>query len=173
MVDEFDSLTPNPEQVAEHPNSEVEWNSLQIVPSSEEVGLRVERMLNTAEQLTASWSKSFYRYDQRRDHRIPHQSDLLLVPVFNETEMPNGDPGLVLCKDISNGGFAFFHQHPIVHRKVAVLLPTALERQELMVAKLVWCRFTRHNFYCSGAKILRKATFPFEERWTEMDLSNW
>ncbi|QDU80788.1 hypothetical protein Pla110_25230 [Polystyrenella longa] len=151
----------------------IDRNSLGNVPTAVELEERVVRLLDNTEQLTASWSKSFFRYDQRRDHRVPHKSDLLLVPVCNEQEMPIGDPGIVVCKNVSTGGFAFFHERPIVHRKVAVLLPTTEHQQELMVAKLVWCRFTQHNFYCSGAKILRKASFPFDKQWTQMELNNW
>ncbi|MCA9039872.1 MAG: hypothetical protein KDA65_05930 [Planctomycetaceae bacterium] len=150
-----------------------ESESLETVPTTGEVEERVNRLLESTTELTASWSRTFHRYDQRREHRIPHEADLLLIPVSAENELPNGDPGIVLCKNISTGGFAFYHQTPIVHRKVAILLPTATEKQELMVAKLVWCRFTRHNFYCSGAKILRKATFPFDNCWTNLKLQNW
>ncbi|MAT14705.1 MAG: hypothetical protein CMJ46_05470 [Planctomyces sp.] len=174
MFSETNSTEDQNSQVEQpEASNPVQRESAHYVPTSAEVGERIEHLLDATEQLTASWSKSFHHYDQRRDHRIPHEADLLLVPVADQDEMPNGDPGLVLCKDVSNNGFAFYHQKPIVHRKVAILLPFTPKRQELMLAKLVWCRFTQHNFYCSGARVLRKASFPFDKRWTEMELSQW
>ena len=92
---------------------------------------------------------------RRRDRRFPFPRLARLIPLASADATPVAEPMVVVGKQISTGGFGFFHQQPIAERHALLVFETPVGGRFAVTIELRWCRFTRHGWYESGGRFLR------------------
>jgi hypothetical protein len=91
---------------------------------------------------------------RRRERRFPFPKLARLIPLDREG-VAAAEPMVVVGKQISAGGFGFFHQQPIAERHALLVFETPAGGRFAVTIELRWCRFTRHGWYESGGRFLR------------------
>jgi hypothetical protein len=92
---------------------------------------------------------------RRRWHRVPYDRPILITPLDDETNEPNGPSQLVPGRDISLGGVSFAHREPLASRKVACTFEPSSPTSESVIVRLTWCRFTKEGWYQSGGQFVQ------------------
>lgn len=98
--------------------------------------------------------------DQRRSTRYPYPCAIDLWPV--ENGIPLDQRIVVIGKNISLGGIAFFHHQPIPHRHVVLGLTQESKTWLYLLAEVNWCRFLRDGWYDGGGRFLKPTSDPRE-----------
>ncbi|HEX4000372.1 MAG TPA: hypothetical protein VHX65_17610 [Pirellulales bacterium] len=93
--------------------------------------------------------------DRRRERRFPFPHLVHLTPLAGDGRTPGGPAMVAVGRELSEGGFGFFHAAPLAHRQMIASLETADSRWFSLVVDLTWCRFMRHGWYESGGRFLR------------------
>lgn len=91
--------------------------------------------------------------NRRHRQRIPLPFLLELQPCESSPPAPS-EGTVVVGKDLSESGIGFFHQHRIPCQRVRLRLELAGIGPIELIAELLWCHFTRHGWYESGARIV-------------------
>jgi len=116
-----------------------------------------------------SWHRAGSLLYVRRSHRVPLVADVC-IHGLDDRMQPVTEPLVVTGRDVSAGGIAFLHQHPLPFRRVAVTLPTA-RGMTTVIVRLTWCRFSGQGRYVSGGRIIRTQSEPLAvpEDWSALD----
>jgi len=93
-------------------------------------------------------------HERRRDIRYPYPYLIRLTPISENGTVLLDDSITVVGKSISARGIAFYHQSPLLFRRVILTLGDTPERGLSVVAELLWCRFVRQGWYDSGGRLL-------------------
>lgn len=109
--------------------------------------------------LLASHYGRTYAMDRRRERRFPFPHLVHLTPLAEDGRTPCGEALVAVGRELSEGGFGFFHPAPLAHRQMIASLETADKRWFSLVIDLTWCRFMRHGWYESGGRFLRTVSF--------------
>jgi hypothetical protein len=91
---------------------------------------------------------------RRSERRFPYPRLAKLIPLESEDAAPTAKPMVVAGKQISAGGFGFFHQQPIIERYAQILFEKPSGGQFAVTMELRWCRFNRLGWYESGGRFL-------------------
>jgi hypothetical protein len=105
--------------------------------------------------LLASHFGRAYATDRRRERRYPFPHLVHLTPLADDGRTPSGPPMVAVGRELSEGGFGFFHPSPLPYRQMIAALEGADSRWYSFVIDLTWCRFMRHGWYESGGRFLR------------------
>jgi hypothetical protein len=96
-----------------------------------------------------------YATDRRRERRFPFPHLVHLTPLGDDGRTPAGPAMVAVGRELSEGGFGFFHPSPLPYRQMIASLEAADSRWFSFVIDLSWCRFMRHGWYESGGRFLR------------------
>jgi hypothetical protein len=102
--------------------------------------------------------------ERRRDNRYPFPCLIHLTPVCDDDVTPNGEPVVVVGKQLSERGFSFYHRDPIAHRRMIASLESKRGHWLAFLIDLSWCRFSKGGWYESGGRFLQTALSPIEEK---------
>ena len=105
--------------------------------------------------LLASHFGHAYATDRRRERRFPFPHLVLLTPLADDGRTPAGPAMVAVGRELSEGGFGFFHPSPLHYRQMITSIEGADNRWFHLVIDLTWCRFMRHGWYESGGRFLR------------------
>lgn len=130
--------------------------------SNEAVLQRIHEVTTYVETLVASWNGPSTFVERRRWHRIPYHQNILVTPLHDETNEPNGPPLLLPGRDISLGGVSFAHKDPLPYRKVACTFDRTSGCRESVIVKLTWCRFTKEGCYQSGGQFVQSISLNID-----------
>jgi hypothetical protein len=93
--------------------------------------------------------------ERRRDERFAIPVLFRLTPLDADRQPIECESLIVVGKNISRRGFAFFHERPIPHRRAVIALAQpglGVFSAEIDVS---WCRFRRPGWYESGGRLVR------------------
>jgi hypothetical protein len=107
------------------------------------------------QSLLASHFGRAYATDRRRERRFPFPHLVHLTPLADDGRTPTGLSMVAVGRELSEGGFGFFHPSPLHYRQMVVSLEAADSQWLSLVIDLTWCRFMRHGWYESGGRFLR------------------
>jgi len=93
--------------------------------------------------------------DRRRERRYPFPHLVRVTPLAGDGRTPEGSAIVAVGRELSEGGFGFFHAAPLPHRQMIVTLDSADGQWFGFVIDLTWCRFLRQGWYESGGRFLR------------------
>jgi hypothetical protein len=96
-----------------------------------------------------------YSTDRRRERRFPFPHLVHLTPLADDGRSPAGSALTAVGRELSEGGFGFFHPSPLPYRQMIASLEAADRRWFSFVIDLTWCRFMRYGWYESGGRFLR------------------
>lgn len=128
----------------------------------------MERLIST---LVGSWCPLPTSGQNRRWQRVRYEKPIAVTPLEEQTDEPIGRPMRACGRDLSPGGISFTHHRPLPYRTVAVSFDFEDEKTvETVVARLIWCRYTRGGLYLDGGRILRRLTLPGlrEIEWAQL-----
>lgn len=91
--------------------------------------------------------------NRRHGQRIPLPFLLELEPCETSLLAPS-EGTVVVGKDLSESGIGFFHQNRIPCQRVRLRLELAGIGPLELICEMLWCHFTRHGWYESGARIV-------------------
>ena len=121
-----------------------------------------------------SWYRSGGLLNERRAHRVPFPETLHVVGLVRSSVdgrfVVDSEGFIARGRDISVGGISFRHDAPLPHRFVAVSFRSPFGT-ETLIAKLLWCRFTRQERYFSGGCLITEPQFSFKLNidWDEIE----
>ena len=98
--------------------------------------------------------------ERRADQRYPLSQLVYLTPVGPDGFSHAGEPLIVVGKHVSERGLGFFHQQPLPHRRMIDSMELDRGDWVAFLIDLRWCRFTRHNWYESGGRLLQAVPSP-------------
>lgn len=108
----------------------------------------------------ASWHNSASLLHDRRSHRVVLKAPLTTAGLERSEDDGSfriiSDWSDAVGRDVSIDGISFRHSEAIPHRYVAVQMEAA-GINEILVAKLSWCRYSQNGDYVSGGRLLREA----------------
>ena len=107
------------------------------------------------QSLLASHFGRGYVTDRRRERRFPFPHLVHLTPLADDGRTSSGSSIVAVGRELSEGGFGFFHPSPLPYRQMIASLQAADSRWFSFVIDLTWCRFMRHGWYESGGRFLR------------------
>ena len=96
--------------------------------------------------LASHYGRSF-AMERRRERRFPFPHLVHLRPLAADGRTPSGESLVAVGRELSEGGFGFFHSAPLAHRQMIASLQSADNRWMSLVIDLTWCRFMRHGWY--------------------------
>jgi hypothetical protein len=112
-----------------------------------------------------SWYRSGGLLNERLAHRVAFPETLHVVGLRtcsgNGLFVADTDGIIARGRDISVGGISFRHDDLLPHRFVAVSFRSPFGTQ-ILVAKLLWCRFAGEGHYMSGGQLVVEAQFHSE-----------
>jgi len=123
-------------------------------PPGDSVSLEVERALDYFR------TNSPLVLDQRGSQRHAFPCPVDLWPIENGQIIQS--PMVVIGKNLSRGGIAFFHLDPIPQRQAVIGLPCGDHRLVHLLTEIHWCRFLRAGWYDGGGRFLRLVRDPAE-----------
>lgn len=98
--------------------------------------------------------------ERRRERRFPFPHLVHLTPLADDGRTPIGSAMVAVGRELSEGGFGFFHAAPLAHRQMIASLQSADNHWFSLVIDLTWCRFMRQGWYESGGRFLRTILIP-------------
>ena len=126
-----------------------------VRPSSADLEIR-EKVRSI---LASHYGRSF-GMERRRERRYPFPHLVQLTPLGDDGQTPSGPPIIGVGRELSEGGFGFFHPAPLAHRQMIATLESADRVWISLVIDLTWCRFLRQGWYESGGRFLRTIVLP-------------
>lgn len=93
--------------------------------------------------------------DRRRAKRKPLPVLFELSPHPSEVAYDTAEPTVVVGKDISERGIAFYHNRPIPYRRGLLSVELPGDGMVQVEVELLWCRSNRLGWYESGGRLLR------------------
>jgi hypothetical protein len=117
-------------------------------PAETELGARVRREL-------AALYRQGNGIERRRRGRSPYPYLVQLTPVGDDGITPEGPCLVVVGKDLSERGLAFYHPAPLPYRRMVALLETAGGTRLAFLIDVTWCRFKRQGWYESGGRFVQ------------------
>jgi hypothetical protein len=126
-----------------------------VRPSPSEVEIR-EKVRSL---LASHYGRSFVM-ERRRERRFPFPHLVQLTPLADDGQTASGPPIVGVGRELSEGGFGFFHPAPLAHRQMIAALESAEGCWTSLVIDLTWCRFLRQGWYESGGRFLRTIALP-------------
>jgi len=88
-------------------------------------------------------------------HSYPHI--VQLTPVSNGLQVPEQSIAVV-GKQLSVGGFDFFHSEPLPYRRMIATLGLQSENPVHFLIDLTWCRFIGDGWYGNGGRFVKVMT---------------
>jgi hypothetical protein len=98
--------------------------------------------------------------ERRATQRFAFPQLLYLTPTRADGRTPSERTMVVVGKTLSEGGIGFFHQEPLVERRVIVSLSTHELKLVGFLLDVTWCRFTTQCWYESGGRFLEVVESP-------------
>jgi len=98
--------------------------------------------------------------DRRSSLRFAYPQLLQLTGTLSDGRTPGDQTIVVVGKTLSEGGLGFFHQQPLVERRVIVSIPTFEHKLLSFLLDITWCRFTTMGWYESGGRFLEAVETP-------------
>jgi hypothetical protein len=121
-------------------------------------GIADREISDCVRSLLASHFGRTYVTDRRRERRFPFPHLVHLTPLADDGRTPGGPVIVAVGRELSEGGFGFFHPSPLPYRQMIASLEAVDRRWFSFVIDLTWCRFMRHGWYESGGRFLRTIT---------------
>jgi hypothetical protein len=110
--------------------------------------------------LLASHYGRAYGIERRSERRFPFPHLVCLTPLADDGRTPLGPAIVGVGRELSEGGFGFFHPSPLPYRQMIASLESARGEWIHLAIDLTWCRFMRHGWYESGGRFLRTLSLP-------------
>lgn len=92
--------------------------------------------------------------ERRCERRHPFPHPIELQPLRDDGCTSDGEPFIVLGKDLSEKGIGFYYRKPITARHALVRL-TCGSYQATLQIELTWCRFGSHGLFENGGRIVQ------------------
>lgn len=125
-----------------------EFSHVSCLPPPTEVAPFVENMLRAAALERAQL------YERRWEARQPYARLISVVPVDKLSCEPTDEPIAVVGKELSPGGFGFFHQQPIPFRHL-LMQACPMDEETWLLLRIRWCRFLQPGWYESGGQFIK------------------
>lgn len=125
-----------------------------IPPTSISSGTMGDRLREFLKPILTDLSQRWHARERRRHPRKPFPALMRLTPLDPVSLQPNGDPIVVVGKDLSEQGVGFFHAEPLPFRKAAVELNVLQSSGPVLLLDLTWCRSTRIGWYENGGRFI-------------------
>jgi hypothetical protein len=93
--------------------------------------------------------------ERRRDERFAIPVLFKLSPLETGRRTSEHDSIIVVGKNVSRRGFAFFHEQPLPHRRAILELVQPGLGEFAAEIDVTWCRFTKPGWYESGGRLVR------------------
>ncbi|NMC20183.1 MAG: hypothetical protein GYA33_07145 [Thermogutta sp.] len=84
---------------------------------------------------------------------------LVRLTMVADDGSPRGSPLVVVGRQISEGGFGFYHPKPLPARRMIATFDADGESVSLLT-ELLWCRSTQQGWYESGGRFVARVPNP-------------
>jgi hypothetical protein len=98
--------------------------------------------------------------ERRSSLRFAYPQLLRVTSTLADGHTPGDRKMVVVGKTLSEGGLGFFHEQPLVDRRVIVSLSTPENEPVSFLLDITWCRFTTMGWYESGGRFLEVVETP-------------
>lgn len=102
--------------------------------------------------------------ERRRETRYPYPCLIYLSPIGRDGVSPEGEPIVVIGRDISEHGIGFYHHEILPYRRMIASLESRHGEWVGFLVDLSWCRFTRGGWYESGGRLLEVVPPPMAKK---------
>ena len=97
--------------------------------------------------------------ERRTNARHAYPKVISVTPLIDGTLEPASETVSAIGRNLSSGGFDFFHDYLIPERRIVVGLQSAPESWSHFVLELNWTRFVQGGWYISGGKFTQVASW--------------